>query len=336
MRDAPKANTFEARRLAEQDISPCPDAPPRTSESDSTMNEKDAQSEILCVGEVLWDLYVPAGTPLAQANHVFFEPGGSATNVARHLGKLGVRAGILGVIGEDAVGAALLERLTREGVDVRLVHKMKARTGLVLISNDPPVAIAYRWATEEAHTFRQALNADYAARILHFSSLLPDRTALHALAKAAQRARKAGRVVMLDVNMRPGLWKGDMVAKTNPWEMIDAADVVKVSADDLRVLGVEDPEIFRDKLADEVILMVTQGSRPTLAWGPRGRVEVPVVPIEVPTTVGAGDAFVAGCLSTMIDVHPRLWATKDELEGIVARGNAFARAYLERRQEGQT
>lgn len=332
MRDAPKANTFEALGLAGQDISPCSDVPPRTSESTSKMNQQDARSEILCVGEVLWDLYVPQGTALAAANHVFFEPGGSATNVARHLGKLGVRAGILGVVGEDAVGTALLERLTREGVDVRHVHRMKARTGLVLISNDPAVAIAYRAATEEAHTFRQALNGEYPARIVHFSSLLPDRTALHALAKAAQRARKAGSVVTLDVNMRPGLWKNDAVAKTNPWEMIDAADVVKVSSDDLRVLGIEDPEIFRDKLPDEVLLIVTQGSQPTLAWGPRGRVEVPVVPMDQPMAVGAGDAFVAGCLSTMLDVHSRLWSAKEELEGIVARGNAFARAYLEQQR----
>ncbi len=61
-------------------------------------------------------------------------------------------------------------------------------------------------------------------------------------------------------------------------------------------------------------------------------VERDVVKLDVAMAVGAGDAFVAGCLATMLDVHPRLWGTRDELEGIVARGNALARAML----EGQT
>ena len=301
-----------------------------------TMNGQDAQREIMCVGETLWDLHVPAGTPLVETNQVFFEPGGSATNVALHLSKLGVRAGIVGVIGDDPLGAALIERLTRAGVDVKHMHKMTARTGLVLISNDPPVAVAYRAANEEAQAFRYALNGEYAAQIVHFSSLLPDRTAIHALARAAKRARKAGSAVVVDANLRPRLWRGDAVAKTNPYELLEVADVLKVSVDDLRVLGVDDPLVLRDKLRPEAILIVTSGAGPTRAWSTRGMVEVDVVKFDVPMAVGAGDAFVAGCLSTMLDVHPRMWATVSELEGIVSRGNAIARSALEERAKRQT
>lgn len=332
MGDAPKENTFEAPELAEHDISPLTDVPARTMEPIRTMNGQNAQREIMCVGETLWDLHVPAGTPLVETNHVFFEPGGSATNVALHLAKLGVRTGIVGVVGDDPLGAALIERLTREGVDVRHMHKMAARTGLVLISNDPAVAVAYRAAEEEAQAFRYALNGEYSAQIMHFSSLLPNRTAIHALAKAAQRARKSGSTVMVDANLRPRLWRGDAVAKTNPYELLEVADAVKVSADDLKVLGVEDPQVLRDKLRPEAILFVTNGPAPTRAWSPRGMVEVDVVKLDVPMAVGAGDAFVAGCLSTMLDLHPRLWATLTELEGIVARGNAIARSALEARR----
>lgn len=267
---------------------------------------------------------------------MFFEPGGSATNVARHLAKLGVRAGIVGVVGEDAMGTALVERLSREGVDVRYVHKMAARTGLVVISSDPPVVVSYRAAEEEAQAFRYALNGEYAAQIVHFSSLLPNRTAIHALARAAQRARKAGSAVTVDANLRPRIWRGDAVAKTNPYELLEVADVVKVSVDDLRVLGIEDPEVLRDKLRPEAILIVTSGRRATRAWSSRGMVEQDVVPFDVAMAVGAGDAFVAGCLSTMLDVHPRLWASLNELERIIGRGNAIARSALEERSMRQT
>jgi len=336
MGDAPKANTFEAPGLAGHDISQFAYAPPRTTEVKPSMNGQDARCEILCIGETLWDFHVPAGTSLTEANHVFFEPGGSATNVARHLARLGVRAGVMGVVGDDPLGAALVERLAREGVDVTQVQKMAARTGLVVISSDPPVAVAYRAADEEAQAFRHALNGEYAAQIVHISSLLPNRTAIHALARAAQRARKAGSAVTVDANLRPRIWRGDAVAKTNPYELLEVADVVKVSTDDLKVLGVDDPELLRDKLRDEAILIVTSGARPTRAWSPRGMVEADVVKLDVAMAVGAGDAFVAGCLSTMLDVHPRLWGTREELAGIVARGNAIARSSLEDRAMRQT
>jgi sugar/nucleoside kinase (ribokinase family) len=298
-----------------------------------TMNGQDALCEILCVGELLWDLHVPPGIHLTAANHVSFELGGSATNVARHLAKLGMRVGVVGVVGEDALGTAMLERLVREGVDVRYVQKMTGRTGLVLISNDPAVAVAYRAAEEEAQVFRQALNGEYAAKIIHFSSILPSRAAIHSLAKAAQRARRNGSVVTVDANLRPRLWRGDLATKLNPYELLEVADVVKVSRDDLRILEVEHPEILRDRLRDDVLLIVTNGSDPTHAWGPRGHVQVDVVKLDVPMAVGAGDAFFAGCLATMFDVHPRLWTVLHELQGILAKGNAVARMALEERNK---
>ncbi len=295
------------------------------------MNGQDARSEILCVGEMLWDLHVPAGTPLIAANHVSFEPGGSATNVARHLVKQGIRAGVVGVVGEDALGTALVERIAREGVDVHNVVKMRARTGLVLISNDPAVAIAYRAADEEGQAFRQAIKGDYKCRIMHFSNLLPDRTAIHALTRAAQRARTAGSVVVVDANLRPRLWRADAVAKTNPFELLKTADVLKLSIDDMQLLGIDDPEVFREELEDHAILILTRGTQPTQAWSSRGSVSVPVVKLDIPIAVGAGDAFSAGCLSTMLDMPQRMWGARNELEGIVAHGNAVARAYLEQR-----
>jgi len=331
MGDAPKGKTFEASRLIEQDIRQPTRVPPRMTEQAASMSGRDTQSEIICIGETLWDLHVPAGTALSEAEHVRFELGGSATNVARHLVKLGVRAGVMGVVGDDPLGVALVERLSREGVDVRHVQKMAARTGLVVLSTVPPVVVGYRAAEEEARALRQGLNGSFEGRIVHVSSLLPDRTTLHALTRAAQRARKAGSAVVVDANLRPHVWRGDAVAKTNPFEVLEVADVVKVSADDLKVLGMDDPVALWDKLKREAILIVTRGALPTRAWSSRGSVEVAVVKLDVPLAIGAGDAFVAGCLSTMLDVHPRLWSTLDELEGIVSRGNAIARSCLEDR-----
>lgn len=331
MGDAPKAKTFEAPGLSKHIISRFSVAPPRTMKTNPNMNGQDTPCEILCVGELLWDLHVPPGTNLSAANHLSFEAGGSATNVAKHLVKLGVRAGVLGVVGEDALGTALLDRLAREQIDVRYVHRMTARTGLVLISNDPPVAVGYRAADEEAQAFRQALNGEYVPKILHISSILPNRTAIHALAKAAQRARRAGSMVTVDANLRPKLWRSDGAFKTNPFELLEVADVVKLSRDDLTMLREEHPEVLRDRLRDEVILIVTDGSEATHAWGPKGHVKADVVKLDVPMAVGAGDAFVAGCLAMMFDLHPRLWAELSELESILQRGNAIARSSLEDR-----
>ena len=64
-------------------------------------------------------------------------PGGSAANTIYGLGMLGIGAGFVGIIGDDAEGRILLNDFKKSGVDTsRIKIKPKARTGSVVCLSD--------------------------------------------------------------------------------------------------------------------------------------------------------------------------------------------------------
>lgn len=75
------------------------------------------------------------GEAVIEAAEVF--PGGSAANTIYGLGKLGIKAGFCGAVGDDAMGTMLLRDFEGVGVDTgRIKVKPKATTGSVLALSD--------------------------------------------------------------------------------------------------------------------------------------------------------------------------------------------------------
>src|SRR5690349_18233208 len=93
--------------------------------------------DVLCVGEALWDLQAPSGLSFDRAASLSFTPGGAAVNVALTLARLGLRAGLSAVVGDDALGQALAARLAHAGVDASLVQRAPHRTGLIFLESTP-------------------------------------------------------------------------------------------------------------------------------------------------------------------------------------------------------
>ena len=79
--------------------------------------------------------------------------------------------------------------------------------------------------------------------------------------------------------------------------MLARADVVKVSDEDVAFLrpGVDHEAAARELLAGgaRVVLVTTGGTATTIVTA-AGSVTVPVAPVAVVDTIGAGDAFTAG------------------------------------------
>lgn len=77
---------------------------------------------VVCVGALHIDAKARvAGSVIAGTSNpasVSRTPGGVACNVARSLARLGIPVSIVSVVGDDAVGHALLSRIAAEGVDV--------------------------------------------------------------------------------------------------------------------------------------------------------------------------------------------------------------------------
>jgi sugar/nucleoside kinase (ribokinase family) len=281
-------------------------------------------TDVVCVGEALWDLRTPTGITLDAAETLHMSPGGGAVNTALRLSELGLSAALCTIVGDDAVGEALVTRLSARGLDVSRVARARARTGLVLLQDAPPRVVAYRRLDEEARAMRSSLPARWEARAVHISGLLPSRSLITAIARAMRRARTQGCLVTADANLRPRLWRD---AKVDPLQALAEADVVQVSSDDLRVLGL-DVAALRSRLPARTTLIVTAGREPARALGPFGEIARPTQPLVAHMPLGAGDAFAAGVLAALLDVRPEDRSTAALLGHALERGHAIARAAI--------
>lgn len=77
--------------------------------------------QVLCIGAVHWDMIGRSATALSPGadvpGRIIRQPGGVALNIAATLARLGVKVAVLGAIGSDGEGDALLSALAGLGVD---------------------------------------------------------------------------------------------------------------------------------------------------------------------------------------------------------------------------
>lgn len=228
--------------------------------------------------------------------------GGSPYNVAVGLGRLGVPTSFLGPLSRDPFGRQLAARMTDAGVDLRLCPQVDAPTTLALVHLDAAKQASYRFYLEGTSALQLT-----AATL----PTLPRGTGLH-VSFGAVGARteptgpalamllRAGTdgLVSLDPNLRPVAVADDpdsYLAALTP--LVAAADVVKVSDEDLAALGDATTIAGRWATAGPSLVVVTRGSAGATAHRAAGTVTVPGHDVQVVDTVGAGDAFTAGLLA---------------------------------------
>ena len=87
--------------------------------------------DILCIGSALWDVIGRAAGAIGPGadvpGRIVRQPGGVALNVARALARLGRHPALLGAIGRDDDGAALVAACAAMGVEAGFCHRPDAR-----------------------------------------------------------------------------------------------------------------------------------------------------------------------------------------------------------------
>ncbi|HET9102628.1 MAG TPA: sugar kinase [Solirubrobacteraceae bacterium] len=127
-----------------------------------------------------------------------------------------------------------------------------------------------------------------------------------AVTRAVALARAAGVPVSLDVNCRQALWSRDQAAAVIG-ALLPGCDVVFAGRDEAEMLtGEADPEAAARALEargpGQVI--ITLGAEGCLARIGGSTLAVAALVVTVIDTVGAGDAFVAGYLTELIEDRP--------------------------------
>ncbi|WP_129352599.1 PfkB family carbohydrate kinase [Sorangium cellulosum] len=129
--------------------------------------------------------------------------------------------------------------------------------------------------------------------------------------------------------INPGATRGAGVRGC--FRLFGQADLVKCSTGDLEVLGTTAPAL-RKHLRAEATLVVTDGARETLVLGPGGERAVAPRPVRPLDPTGAGDAFCAGMLATLVWQGRDRWTDAALMLRAVARGHDVARAWVRRKR----
>lgn len=259
---------------------------------------------ILSCGEALIDM-LPR---IATSGEAAFAPyaGGAVFNTAIALGRLGAPSGFFSGVSTDMLGEILADTLTASQVDTRYLARSGRPTTVAFVKLVDGQAT---YAFYDEGTAGLMLSADDLPSLppqvgtLFFGgiSLVNDPAA--STYETLQARECAGRVTMIDPNIRPGFIAGkEAPYRARIERMIARADIVKLSDEDLHwLLGQGDVQaLARDILAKgPKVVFITEGAAGARAITARQNRFVAAEKVVVADTVGAGDTFNAGALCAL-------------------------------------
>ncbi len=260
---------------------------------------------LTAIGEILIDF-----TPIVEEGRTVgfhLHPGGSPYNVAVGLARLGARVEFAAKVSTDFFGRLLLAHLEQEGIGTRFLSRADAPTTLafVALERGEPAFSFYQEGAADTLLAPQDLAAAIGhCEVLHFGSisLLRDPTA-STIAGLVDRLR-GGPLLSFDPNIRPAQIRDRAAFRGLIDRLLRAADLVKLSAADLRWLaqGRTTEEAARDILdLGPALVAVTLGAEGCHVYSRQLTRRLPAPRVQVVDTVGAGDAFTAGLLARLAE-----------------------------------
>lgn len=264
------------------------------------------RNDILTVGELLIDMISAEYDETVECNtyHKFF--GGSPSNIAMNVGKLGIHTLVASAVGEDGLGTFLINHLQNAGIDTSCVQRVNDSTSMVVVtkSQSTPIPIFYRGADYHLAYTPRLEEALLNSKILHFScwpiSMLPARQTIE---KVIEKARANDILIGFDPNYHPMIWKKGEDGVEYVKSMIGKVDIVKPSEDDAeRLFGKDTHEHQIEKflkLGAKLVIM-TLGKDGALISNGVEMLKLNTFATDVVDTTGAGDAFWSGFYTALV------------------------------------
>jgi 5-dehydro-2-deoxygluconokinase len=270
-----------------------------------------ATGRFLVLGRVGIDLVAePAGCRIEEAERFAAAIGGSAGNIAVALARQGAAVGLISAVSDDAVGRFCLAGLAREGIDTAHVRIAggERRTSLALTETvaDGCQTVIYRnGAADFALETADAEAPDYgaAAALVVTGTALAAQPSRGAAQRAMARARRAGAVVVLDIDWRAYSWSSPAEAAAVGLAAAETADIVVGNETEFGLLagGLAAGEALAARLAGggARVAIYKRGGEGCTSFAGAARIDTPVFRVAARKPTGAGDAFLGGLLSAL-------------------------------------
>ena len=267
--------------------------------------------DLIAIGEPLAEMAAESAGPLGAVDRFRSGWGGDTANFVLAAARLGGTCGYVTRVGQDAFGAAFVAMLEAHGVDAAQVKAdADHHTGLYFVTYTEERKHRFDYVRRNSaasHLSAADIDPDYVAgaKVLHASGISQaiSGSCADAVRVAMELAQEAGTTVSYDANVRPAL--GDRESLRRNFEAALArADIVFLSEEDAAYLYGDTPfEAVLDRIvAGRPRLAVARlGADGCLIKSDAGeRCRVPAWTVEMVDATGAGDAFSAGFVMSLL------------------------------------
>ncbi len=262
---------------------------------------------VLVCGNIVYDILVRPVDQVRYEASTWVEDistflGGNGSNTSYAIAKLGVPARLVGMIGRDPFGDAVLGTLQEGGVDTRWVDRIEAATATTvgLVASDGKRAFLHRpGCSREGFAEAIEFTPDLIAGCATFHLANP--FAMPLLRRSAPEFVRRGRAAGLRTSCDTG-WdaRGEWMDVLGP--CLPHLDILFTNEEEaLRLTGADDHRraaaALRSGGAGTVV--IKRGPLGCSVFTPAGSFDAPALPVTAVDTTGAGDTFAGAFLAAL-------------------------------------
>jgi len=268
--------------------------------------------DVVTMGEAMVQFNACTNGPLRHV--VYFEKhaAGAEANFAIGMSRLGFKAGLITRVSNDEFGKYILNLLRSEGLDVSHVKiDPEAKNGIYFIQRNYPIpgrssVIYYRKDSAASRMSVNDIDPNYIrqAKLFHLTGITPalSESCKEASMRALDIASRSGVKISIDTNIRLSLWSKEE-AKETLIPMLSKANIVLIEPQDAEILfGKKKPKEIADELLSMgvEVVAVKLGAEGATAYTKNEEARKPAFRVPVVDVIGAGDAFAAGFIASLM------------------------------------
>jgi len=276
------------------------------------MNSKNKHIDILCVGETLIDFIgTQTEQPISLTTDYHRYLGGSPTNVAMNMARLGLNVQMVATVGKDGFGNYILDKLNETGITTSSVRRIEAHPTSVIFVNrtiHTPDFIAIRGADAHIEETQIPDSILEQTKIFHTSCFaLSKQPARETIMSKANQAKEAGCQLSIDINYSEQIWPNTSEVAQIIADYCALEPLVKVSQDDMDRLfgtGLSHEQIFTNLhgFGAKLVCLTLGKNGAKLSESGKPVLELSALKVEkIMDATGAGDAFWSGFLFSWLN-----------------------------------